>query len=368
MNVPFFPYHRVYESRETKFNEIITDVLARSEFIMREELQRCEENLARYVGCKHLVGVANGTDAIWLGFLASGLKAGDEVIMCDHTYVATAGACILLGIHPVPCGLDQRNLLDPSDIVNKITKNTKAVIVSQINGTIANMPKIIEICKNHDLILCEDSAQGLGAKRFGKSAGTFGRFGTLSIFPAKVLGCFGDGGAVFTDDSDLYERLVMLRDHGRNSSGQVEGFGINSRLDNLQAAVIDYKLTYFDECIERRRSIASKYDAVLNDRDDVILPIEIKNEDTHERFTYQNYEFMIENRDDFQSYLRDSGIGTLRQWGGKGLSQQNNLLSNCDTIKSSEIFFSKSIMLPMNEYLTDDEVTFICDKLASYRK
>ena len=152
MNVPFFPYHRVYESRETEFNEIITDVLARSEFIMREELQRCEENLARYVGCKHLVGVANGTDAIWLGFLASGLKAGDEVIMCDHTYVATAGACILLGIHPVPCGLDQRNLLDPSDIVNKITKNTKAVIVSQINGTIANMPKIIEICKNHDLI------------------------------------------------------------------------------------------------------------------------------------------------------------------------------------------------------------------------
>lgn len=367
MKVLFFPYDRVYASRKERFNEIIMDVLGRSEFIMRDELYRCEDNLARYIGCKYVLGVANGTDAIWLGLLASGLGRGDEVIMCDHTYVATAGACILLGIKPIPCGLDERNLLDPSDIISKITENTKAVIVSQINGTIANMPDITEICRKHKLLLCEDSAQGLGAKRFGQSAGTFGKFGTLSFFPAKVLGCFGDGGAIFTDDDDLFQSVLRLRDHGRNSSGQVDGFGVNSRLDNVQAAIIDYKLTYLDECIERRRSIAAKYDSVLGKRHDVILPIQLQNEGKNERFTYQNYEFMIENRDNFQTYLSRNEVGTLRQWGGKGLSQQNNLLINCAQPKSSENFFAKSIMLPMNEYLTDNEVDYICEKLMSYR-
>jgi len=367
MKVPFFPYDRVYPSREREFTRIIGDVLGRSEFIMREELLRCEENLARYIGCKYLLGVANGTDAIWLGFLAAGLQPGDEVIMSDHTYVATAGACLLLGLKPVPCGLDRRNLLDPLDLVDKISDKTKAVIVSQINGSVAQMPDIQKVCDERGLILCEDSAQGLGARRFGKSAGTFGKFGTLSFFPAKVLGCFGDGGAVFTDDEELAKRLGRLRDHGRNSQGQVEGFGVNSRLDNVQAAIIDYKLTYFEESIAKRRSVAEHYDRILRNRDDVVLPIQLIEEDFDERFTYQNYEFMIEDRDRFQAYLSECGIGSLRQWGGKGLSQQENLLADCSKLESSEYFFSRSIMLPMNEYLLDDEVDYICEKLASYR-
>lgn len=366
MKVPFFPYERVFKSKKNNFNKIIQDVLGRSEFIMREELEKCEKNLAEYIGCKHLLGVANGTDAIWLGFLALDFKIGDEIIMSDHTYVATAGACILLGLKPIPCGLDERNLLDPTDLIKKINSRTKAVIVSQINGTVGNMPSIKKICEDHNLILCEDSAQGLGAKRYGKAAGTFGSFGTLSFFPAKVLGCFGDGGAIFTDDDNIYEHLIRLRDHGRDKSGVVNGFGINSRLDNVQAAIIDYKLTYFDKSISRRREIASRYDSILSKRNDVILPIKLEDEQHDERFTYQNYEFMIENRNDFESYLLDNGISTLRQWGGKGLSQQHNLIEVDQSIDSSEIFFAKSIMLPMNEYITDEEIDYICEKLINY--
>jgi dTDP-4-amino-4,6-dideoxygalactose transaminase len=366
MKIPFFPYERVYESKKAKFDEIILDVLGRSEFIMRDELERCEKSLADYIGCKHVLGVANGTDAIWLGFLAMQLKAGDEIIMSDHTYVATAGASLLLGLKPVPCGIDQRNLLDPTDLVSKISKRTKAVIVSQINGTVANMTEIQKVCDEHGLILCEDSAQGLGAKRFGKSAGTFGSFGTLSFFPAKVLGCFGDGGAIFTDDDDLYDSLVKLRDHGRDKSGRVNGFGINSRLDNVQAAIIDYKLSYFDECVDRRREVASRYDKILMNRNDFALPILLSQESSGERFTYQNYEFKVDNRDNFETYLNKNGISTLRQWGGKGLSQQDNLLDVDYDIESAEIFFNQSIMLPMNEYLTDEEVEFICEKIKNY--
>ena len=186
--------------------------------------------------------------------LLVGVKSGDEVIIPSHTYVATAGAVKTIGAIPVLADCDDTHLLDPQSVLEKVnTTSAKAIIPVQLNGRTAKMEPLLEIARQHNLIMVEDSAQGLGSRYKGKMAGTFGIAGTYSFFPAKVLGCFGDGGAVITDNDSIAGTVRMLRDHGRDETGEICCWGFNSRLDNIQAAILLEKMKTFDRDITHRR-------------------------------------------------------------------------------------------------------------------
>ena len=247
--VPFFDYTHNFNSHKSKILEIVADVGSRGAFIMQKDLTEFEAALADYLGVKYTIGVGNATDAMEMALALHGLKSGDEVLVSAHTMIATASAVVSTGARVVPVDIGSDGLMDPKSCEESINSHTKAVLITQLNGRTANMDPFREIVSKHNLQLFEDSAQALGSKFRGKSAGTFGLAGCLSFYPAKILGAFGDGGAIICDDSDEYEQYLMLRDHGRGADGDVHLWGRNSRLDNLQAAFLHYFLKTFDDVV-----------------------------------------------------------------------------------------------------------------------
>ncbi|HJN13329.1 MAG TPA: DegT/DnrJ/EryC1/StrS family aminotransferase, partial [Pirellulaceae bacterium] len=237
--VPFFNYPDVYLSDENSLLSIMQDVCKRGAFIMQKDLREFEQNVASYVGVKHVVGLANATDALHLAVRAAGIGPSDEVIFSSHTMVATPAAVHFAGATPIPVDCGSDHLIDPDAVAAAITPRTKAIMPTQLNGRTADMDALEAIASKHGLLILEDSAQALGSKFKGRSAGTIGVAGCISFYPAKTLGCFGDGGCLLTNDDSIYEQTLLLRDHGRNADGDVVMWGLNSRLDNLQAAVLN---------------------------------------------------------------------------------------------------------------------------------
>ncbi|MBF0613170.1 MAG: DegT/DnrJ/EryC1/StrS family aminotransferase, partial [Magnetococcales bacterium] len=295
-NVPFFNYPALFATDEAELMTIVHDVLRRGAYIMQKDLLEFEENLARYLGVKHVVGVADGTVALMMGLRAAGIGPGDEVIVPSHTFVASAASIHHVGAKPVLADCGRDHLIDPSSIAKLITAKTRAIMPVQLNGRTANMDPICALADQHGLKIVEDSAQALGSKFKGRFAGTFGVAGTCSFYPSKTLGCFGDGGAVFTNNDKVAEYLHLLRDHGRAHSGDVVEWGYNSRLDNLQAAILGFKLKHYDQAVARRRQIAARYEDQLHDLDDLLLPPAPDSDPDHFDI-YQNYEVESGQRD-----------------------------------------------------------------------
>ena len=313
--VPFFNYQALFEQDRAGLSQVILDVCGRGAYIMQRDLREFEESLAKFTGAKHAIGVSDGTNAILLGLRALELPIGSEVIMASHTYVATANSAYFAGLVPVPveCGSD--HMIDPASIEEAITPRTRVIMPTQLNGRCADMDAIAALAKKHNLIVAEDAAQALGARFNGVHAGLFGAFGTISFYPAKVLGCFGDGGAVLTNDDKVADFVRMSRDHGRNDDGEFVMWGTNARLDNLHAAVLNYKLKTYEDVMARRRWIASHYEARLSDLGELELPPQ-PDADPRRFDIFQNYEIEAERRDQLKEYLKDHGIGSIIQWGG----------------------------------------------------
>jgi dTDP-4-amino-4,6-dideoxygalactose transaminase len=234
----------------------------------------------------------------------------------------------------------------------------------QLNGRTCDMDRIEAIAAKHNLIIIEDAAQALGSKFKGRYAGTFGVASAFSFYPAKILGCFGDGGAVVTNDSEVARKISLLRDHGRNENGEVETWGFNSRLDNLQAAILHAQFRDYDEIIERRRSIARLYDSLLSDLAEVVLPPGPDEGGDHFD-VFQNYEIEADRRDELKAYLSDKGIGTIMQWGGTPVHQFRGLGFNV-SLPKTERFFTRCLMLPMNMMVTDEEVRYIGASIRAF--
>ena len=363
-NVPFFRYPDVFLDDESAILEIVADVGRRGAFILQGDVEQFEKSLACRIGAKHVVGVANATDALFMLCRASGMGSGDEVIFCSHTMVATAAGIHFSGATPVPVetGLDHE--IDPGSVEAAVTPRTKAVMLTQLNGRCADMDTLRDICDKHGLFLLEDSAQALGAKYKGQCAGTFGRGGVFSFFPAKTLGCLGDGGCVVTNDDEIYEKVVLYRDHGRNSDLDVECWCLNSRLDNLQAAILNYKLSKYDEQIARRREIASLYQDLLCSVDHLVLPPG-PNADPDRFDIFQNYEIEADRRDELRSHLADNGVGTLIQWGGKAVHEFRKL-GFTEKLPFTEHLFTRLLMLPMNTSLSDEDVKYVCSVIMEF--
>jgi len=362
--VPFFNYPYVFTSHEEEFLSIIRDVGRRGAFIMQKELKEFEENIARYVGARYAVGVGNATDGLHLAVRAAGIGPKDEVIFCSHTMVATASAIFFAGATPVPveCGPD--HLIDPLAVEKAITPRTKAIMPTHLNGRTADMDRLQEIAQKHNLIIIEDAAQALGSKFKDKCAGTFGIAGVVSFYPAKTLGCLGDGGVIFTNDEEMYKKLKMLRDHGRDESGEVVIWGFNSRLDNIQAAILNFKLSFYDKEIQRRREIARLYHKLLNDLKELTLPPPPDENPDHFDI-YQNYEIEADRRDELKNYLEQNGIGTIIQWGGKAVHQWRKL-GFLTKLPFTEKMFERCLLLPMNTSLSDDDVLYVANKIREF--
>jgi dTDP-4-amino-4,6-dideoxygalactose transaminase len=363
--IPFFNYPALFASQEQELLRVLTDVMRRGAYILQKDLSEFEANLARYLNVKHAFGVADGTNAIKLGLLAMDIGPGDEVIVPAHTYIASAAAVHFVGAKPVlvECGRD--HLIDPESAERAITPRTKAIMPVQLNGRTADMGRIEAVARKHGVQVVEDAAQALGSRFRGQCAGTFGSFGTFSFYPAKVLGCFGDGGAVVTNDSRLAEKLALLRDHGRNAEGEVVAWGTNSRLDNLQAAVLDFKLKSFDRDLERRREVARLYDKGLRAVPELVLP-PAPGADSAHHDVFQNYEIEADARDDLKAHLADAGVRTIVQFGGKAVHQYSGLGFDGVKLPVTERLYARALLLPMNTTLSDDDVSYIVEQIHGF--
>ena len=365
-NVPFFNYPNVFTRFEKELTEIMLDVCRRGAFIMQQELEDFEKNLASFTGAKYALGVANATDGLIIALRAAGVGRGDEVIFCSHTMVATAASIAMTGATPIPVEVGYDRTIDVNSIEGAITSRTKAIMPTQLNGRVSDMDSILAIANSNDLIVVEDAAQALGARFKGKHAGNFGVAGAISFYPAKVLGTFGDGGAVICNDDDTYERLFRLRDHGRGLDREIVEWSGNTRLDNLHAAILNFKLKHYKEDINRRREIATLYQSGLDGIKELNLPP--APEDNKDYFDiYQNYEIEAENRDGLQKFLAENGIGTLRQWDGKAVHQWPKLGLNV-SLPNTEEFFNKCLMIPMNMAMINEDVDYVCEKITKYYK
>ncbi len=366
MEIPFFNYPRLYQQRKKEYQTTLNDVLSRGAYIMQKDLIDFEDSLSNYLDVKNVIGVADGTMALLTSLMASGIGEGDEVIVPSHTFIASAAAIHHVGATPIlaDCGSD--HLLNIDSVIERYTENTRAIMPVQLNGRVCEMDKIMDFARTKNLKVIEDSCQAVGAKFKGKFAGTFGDAGTCSFFPAKTLGCFGDGGAVLTNDNDLADRVRTLRDHGRDPiDGKVKVFGFNSRLDNIQAAILNVKLKYYNEDLNKRRELASIYNDKLKDVSEIKLPPPPEDGDNYDIF--QNYEIEANNRHDLREYLADAGIGTILQWGGYMVHQFEDLKLNSN-VPHTEQISNDFMLLPMHHMLTKEEIHYISDRIISFYK
>ena len=305
MDVRFVNYPRQYHLMKEEIDNAIDEVLEGGDFILRRHLESFEKHIAEYVGTKYAIGVNSGTDALFLSLKAAGIKEGDEVITVAHTFVATLGAIVNCGAKPVLIDVGLDHNMNPDLIEVAISPRTKAIIPVHLNGYICDMGRIMEIADKYNLIVIEDAAQALGASYKGKMAGSFGLTGCFSCYPAKILGGYGDGGIVTTDNYEIAKRIREMRDNGRTEDGGLNGYGYCSRMDNLQAAILDVKLKHLDESIEKRTERANAYFINLFDYHGIYCILSRCGNNV-----YQNYLIFVKNRDEIRQYLSKQGIET----------------------------------------------------------
>jgi dTDP-4-amino-4,6-dideoxygalactose transaminase len=355
MNVPFLDLQRNYNTIKKDVNNSIQSVLNKNNYILGDELNIFEKNFASYLGVKHFIGVGNGTDALEIAINSLGLKETDEIIVQSNTYVATCLGVVSNNCKLVLCKCDRDNFqINIEDMKNKITSNTCAIIVVHLYGLVPNMDKIVEICIEKNLILIEDAAQAHGAKWRDKRIGSFGKLSCFSFYPGKNLGAYGDGGGIATNDDELNLKIRKLRNNGSIIKYKHELVGRNSRLDTIQAAILDVKLKYLDSKNQKRRDIAKKYKSLLKDVEEIELPIELE----HTESVYHLFVIKTKHRDELQEYLKKYNISTLIHYpiNCTELECFKKLnFTNLDNNLSNEI-----LSLPMFPELTDKEIEYTC--------
>lgn len=362
--VPFFEYPRLWSDNKKEMLSIIDNVSSSGGFILQKAVSDFESELAEFSGTNFAVGVGNATDGMEIFLEAIGIKPGDEIIISSHTMLATASAIKVAGGIPIPVDIGEDNLICVQEIEKAITSSTVGIMPTQLNGRICNMDAILQIAKKHKLFVVEDAAQALGAKFKGRHSGTFGLAASISFYPAKVLGCLGDAGGVLINDEILFHKIYQIHDHGRDINGEVMRWGRNSRLDNIQAAILIHKLKSYENVIKRRREIAKMYQERLVDLEQLQLPPAPS--ETSDNFdVYQNYEIQADDRDHLKVFLSQKNIGTLIQWGGKGIHHFKQLGFN-QVLPKTDKFFSRCIMLPMNVFISNSDVDYITENIINF--
>jgi len=334
MKIPYVKFGESYKQIRKEILKEIDRVLSSGDLILREDVEKFEENFAKYVGSKYCVGVNSGTDALYLSLKALGIKQGDKVMVPSYTFVATAQVVKQLKA--------ELFLYDVGEKFEDL-KNIKAIMVSHMAGEfMTDMEKLKE--KAGDIPIIEDACQALGAIQNNKKAGTFGITGCFSFYPAKILGCYGDGGAIVTDNKMIYNEVKELRNHYKKDYSK---WGINSRLDNLQAAILNVKLKYLDKVIARREEIAQLYLKGLGYR---------FTEDRGSKRVWQDFIILEHNRDLLFNHLKEKGIETM----------ENDYFFPIEKCMDSIRYEAQTLRLPVNEAITDKEVKFIIKSIKEF--
>ena len=366
--IPFADLKSQYESYKAEIDKAVLDVMASSMYIMGPEVEKLEKNLASYVGARHALSVSSGTDALLLALMAYGIKEGDEVITTPFTFIATAEVIALVGAKPVFADIDEKTYnLDIEKVKPLINEKTKAIIPVSLYGLPADMDKFYELTKNTNIKLIEDACQSFGATDNGKYSCNYNSLGCTSFFPSKPLGCYGDGGAVFTNDDKEAEILSNLRNHGQVARYKHKYIGINGRLDAMQAAILNVKLAHFKEEIARRIEIGNNYtkkikEAYKGDAADIITPFIPDGKVS----VYAQYSVRVKNREEVTKKLNEAGIPTAIHYPIPLHMQE--CYAGCgfkegDLPVSEKV--SKEIMsLPMSAFLKDDDQDFIVETLC----
>ena len=359
----------MYAERAETFARIMHETAAGGGFILQAAVDEFEAGLARYLGVKHVVGISDCTNAMLLGLRASGLKPGDEVILPAHGFIAAAQSIHHAGGIPTPVELsDTDGLISPDAIQAAITPRTRAIMVMHLNGRLCPMDEVCDIAGKRGLAIIEDAAQALGATLDGRLAGAFGEWAAFSFYPSKTLGCFGDAGALATNDDTLATTVRAMRNHGAGPDKVIAAdcaiWGTNARIDNIHAAILAYKLTYYDEAIARRRAIARRYDGAFAAIDALTSPPAPEAGGRHFDI-FQNYEIRCDRRDELRAHLAENGVATIVQWGGVGLHQFRNLGFR-QRLTRTERYLSRSLLLPMNHVLTDAQVSHVIDGVRGF--
>ncbi|MPL85844.1 UDP-2-acetamido-2-deoxy-3-oxo-D-glucuronate aminotransferase [bioreactor metagenome] len=357
---------------KTEIDSAINEVIENTAFINGKHVETFSENLKTYLGVNYVVPCANGTDALQVALMALNLKTGDEVIVPSFTFIASAEVIGLLGLRPVMVDVDYDNFnVTAKNIEKAITVNTKAIIPVHLFGQASQMEEIMLLAKKYDLYVVEDNAQALGADYVFDSGkrqklGTIGHIGCTSFFPSKNLGCYGDGGAVFTNDETLAKRLKMICNHGSTVKYHHEVLGVNSRLDTLQAAILDVKLKYLNTFNKLRYEAAQRYSYAFKDIPGIITP----KESTFSTHVYHQYTLKVLDgkRDELKEFLASHGIPAMVYY-PIPLHKQEAFLQiahQSGDMSVSEKLCDEVLSLPMHTELDLSTIAFIISKVMSF--
>ncbi len=363
--VPFVNYPKQFRAMEQEIMDTVREVLSRGDLMLRGQLRDFETRFAAFVGARFAVGVGNCTEGLQLALHAAGIGAGDEVITVAHTFVATAAAIHHTGAVPVLVDIADDHNMDLESLEAAFTSRTRAIVPVHLNGRLCDMRRLMAIARTRGVIVIEDSAQALGGGYDGRRGGSFGLAGCFSFYPAKLLGAYGDGGAVTTNDEELAGRLRSLRDHGRAPGGEIAGWSFNSRLDNLQAALLQLKLTRVPGWIERRRALAARYHARLSAVPELRLPPPPTAAGPFFD-VFQNYEVEAVDRDRLVERLTTRGVEILIPWGGRGIHHFKALGLTHYRLPRTDQLFRDVLMLPLHSELEDRDVDYVSDVVREF--
>lgn len=361
-------YHKIKE----EVDAAVIAVMESSQFIGGKVLNDFATHLAEYHQSKHVIPCANGTDALQIAMMALGLKAGDEVITPSFTYIATVEVAALLGIKPIFVEVDPKTFcIDPAAILKAITPKTKAIVPVHLYGHAADMDAIMKIAKDHNLFVIEDNAQGIGndytfSDGTVKKTGSIGDIGCTSFYPSKNLGAYGDGGAIFTDDDALAEKLKMIASHGQSKRYYHDVVGCNSRLDTMQAAILDIKLRHLDEYIDARRKAADYYDAAFAGNKKITTPFRAANN----RHVFHQYTLILNDvdRDGLNRFLSDNGVPSMIYYPVPAHRQKMfDAFGGSDfNLPVTDWLTERVISLPIHTELEEEQQQFIVSKVLEF--
>jgi len=361
-----------YEKIKDQINQNIINSLQKGKFINGPIVKEFSQNLSNFLNVKHVIPCANGTDALQIAYMALGLKSGDEIICPSWTYISTAEAATILGVKTIFCDVDSNTFNVTAEFIEPlITKKTKAIVVVHLYGQSCNMEAILNLAKKHNLKVIEDNAQAIGCEyTFSdgekKYTGTMGDIGTTSFYPTKNLGAYGDGGAIFTNNDNLAKKIKMLSNHGESKRYHHSFIGINSRLDSIQAEVLNVKLNYLNDYNQARNQMAENYNKVFKSVEQLQIP-ELNKNSTH---VYHQYTLKVLNgkRDDLMKYLEQNEIETRVYYPipvhkQKAFSNYSNIsLNNTDELVTT------SLSLPIHSEIENSSQKDIIDSVLNFFK
>ncbi len=361
-----------YDRIKTEIDRAVVECMASTAFINGPAIKEFQSDLEKYLGVKHVIPCANGTDSLQIAMMALDLKPGDEVICPAFTYVATAEVIGLLGLTPVMVDVDPNTYnVDVLAIENAITAKTKAIVPVHLYGQSCDMEPIMALAKKHDLFVIEDNAQAIGADytfsdgRVAKT-GTIGHIGSTSFFPSKNLGCFGDGGALMTNDDILAQKMRMIANHGQEKKYHHKVLGCNSRLDTIQAAILKIKLSYLDLYSKARNDVADFYDNAFMDIKELQIPLRQTNS-TH---VFHQYTLKVKNgrRSELQEYLSKKGIPSMIYYPMPLYRQEafQPFVHDGFKLETSELLCSEVLSLPIHTEMSADQLQWVSSNIRSF--